>query len=533
MRIKNLKIILFFSFILSSLFLLPYSSNTVHAQNVETSDQIAKVEKSRPSTNPEVPNTLHNWTQTVMIETMSALTCQIAGVDPVSPNTPCLGIDQEGGKIGFLPQETVQSGGAIGFMGGMIAALYTPPLHTSDYFQSLASNFGIVKNAQAQTGTGFDSLNPLVDIWTAFRNIVYLFLVIIFIVIGLAIMLRVKIDPRTVMTIQNQIPKILIGILLVTFSFAIAGFLIDIMWLLIYLLFELISPAADINDFNPSRLTGKNPFTILGDDIFSIPKNAAVGIGSIIASMFGDFGSAKGHLYAAGTGATIGTVIGAILTAIIPPIGFIAIPIAAGAGAGLGTIGGGPILGVLSGILAFIAIMLTLLIALFRLWFTLLVAYVQILLAVVLAPFWIIGGIVPGSPISFSGWIKDIAANLLAFPTTLALFMFAKIFMDIFGTDSGDTKGKFIPPLIGNPADANQIGGLIGLGVILLAPNVVSMLQQALKSPKVGSSVTGAIGSAGGITSAPGKLGQAGLAFSGMRGLPGVGKLSSLFSKTS
>ncbi|TAL58631.1 MAG: hypothetical protein EPN85_11160, partial [Bacteroidetes bacterium] len=78
------------------------------------------------STNPDVPNNLHNWTQSVMIEVMSALTCQIAGVDPINPKQSCLGADQKTGKIGFLPSP--QSGGAIGFVGNMISVLYTPPL---------------------------------------------------------------------------------------------------------------------------------------------------------------------------------------------------------------------------------------------------------------------------------------------------------------------------------------------------------------------------------------------------------------------
>ena len=59
-----------------------------------------------PTTNvaENVPNNLHNWTQTVMIEVMSALTCQIAGVDPINPKQSCLVVDQKSGKIGFLPE---------------------------------------------------------------------------------------------------------------------------------------------------------------------------------------------------------------------------------------------------------------------------------------------------------------------------------------------------------------------------------------------------------------------------------------------
>jgi len=55
----------------------------------------------------------------------------------------------------------------------------------------------------------------------------------------------------------------------------------------------------------------------------------------------------------------------------------------------------------------------------FKLWFELLKAYIYILIDVVLAPFWIMGSLIPGSPMNVSGWLKDLAANLLAFPVTI------------------------------------------------------------------------------------------------------------------
>ena len=48
-------------------------------------------------------------------------------------------------------------------------------------------------------------------------------------------MLRIKIDPRTVMTIQNQIPRVIICIILITFSYAFAGAMIDVMWAVTYM----------------------------------------------------------------------------------------------------------------------------------------------------------------------------------------------------------------------------------------------------------------------------------------------------------
>ena len=438
------------AFVISCLFFLlslfSFAPTSHAASSIDTKDSIP------PTTNVDsnVPDTLHNWTQTVMIEVMSAVSCQLTGVDPINTKQGCLGIDQKNGKIGFLPSP--QTGGAIGFMGDMIAALYTPPIHTSDYFQNLASNFGITKKVYAQSvgGTGFNSIYSLIDIWTAFRNIVYLILVMIFAVIGLAIMLRLKIDPRTVMTIQNQIPKIIIGILAVTFSFAIAGFLIDIMWILIYVFYNTIStiPNVNIDNLNPDVMQNKNLFSAIGiKNIFGIVSNSSRAVGDII--------------YAGVTGA-------------MPTNFFLKALLSLS----------GVILRFIGGLIAYLIFAAALLTALFRLWIVLIKAYVQILLDIVLAPFWIIGGIIPGSQLNFSGWLRDMAANLLAFPVIIALFMLAKVFTDIFGQTSS-IGSNFVPPLIGYSGDTSLIAALIGLGIMLMTPNVVTMLKTALKTAKI------------------------------------------------
>jgi len=477
------------------LFTFYFLSSPLIAHAVSQTDPIkSNATVASSSTNPDVQNNLHNWTQSVMIEVMSSLTCQLAGVDPINPRQSCLGADQKTGKIGFLP--SAQKGGAIGFMGTMITVLYTPPLHTSDYFQSLAQNFGLNKKAYADTtgGTGFQSLSPLMNIWTAFRNIVYLILVIVFVVIGLAIMLRVKIDPRTVMTIQNQIPKIIIGILAVTFSFAIAGFLIDMMWMLIYLIYGVISgipgtagAAVGVQAFNPTAMQGKNILEIAdnirGGGILGITANTGNAMIGIISSTLGlgILSTSWMSVLIHAASVTIGFAVG-LFTKGFTLFGtdIVIDRIGAGAAAGIGA--EVALRWVVPYLIAYLIIFIALLTALFRLWFMLLMAYVQILLDIVLAPFWIIGGIIPGSPISLSGWLKDIGANLLAFPATIAMFMLGKVFIDAFGATQ--IQGQFVPPLIGNPGTTDAIGSLIGLGIILITPNIVNLLKQMLKAPK-------------------------------------------------
>ena len=541
--------LVFSLFLLSTFYLLP---SAAHANTITQVNNYPVA-----NTNPDVPNNLHNWTQNVMIEVMSALSCQLAGVDPTNPKQSCLGIDQKSGKIGFLPSP--QTGGAIGFMGNMIAVLYTPPLHTGDYFQNLAQNFGINKKAYAQNvgGTGFQGLTPLIGIWSAFRNIVYLLLVIVFIVIGLAIMLRIKIDPRTVMSIQNQIPKIIIGILVVTFSFAIAGFLIDLMWVFIYLIYGIFSgiPGVNLSSFNIINIQGESAMAAAGHisnaGIWGIASNATQGLGDVFKNLIGaercnnpisclnaTLNPFNFVLKTTGIGFNVFDLIydfiswtagSAVFWKIAhtpnpeggtPFISDIIGAFTLGAKT-VGALGAGAVVAsgtqymlreLLPLIIIYLIVFIALLIALFRLWFTLIMAYVHILIDVVLAPFWIIGGIVPGSPISLSGWIRDIVANLAAFPAVIGMFMLGKVFMDAFRKTPASGQ-NFVPPLIGNPGDPSLIGSLIGLGIILMTPNVVNMLKTALKAPKldtggIGASLRGGAGAPiGGLRTAAGMYG--------------------------
>ncbi|MBI2337825.1 hypothetical protein HYU95_01445, partial [Candidatus Daviesbacteria bacterium] len=157
------------------------------------------------------------------------------------------------------------------------------------------------------------------------------------------------------------------------------------------------------------------------------------------------------------------------------------------------------ILSFVAGFIAFLIITIALLWALIRLWFELIKAYIFILLDVVLAPFFIVLGLFPGSPISFGAWLRDILANLSAFPVTIAMFLMGRVFIEAFGS-SKDVATKFAPPLIGNPADTSAFGALIGLGIILMTPSVVEMMKAVFKAPKLDTSAIGqAIGAGTGI----------------------------------
>ncbi len=64
--------------------------------------------------------------------------------------------------------------------------------------------------------------------WASVRNLAYALLTIVLVVFGFMIMLRQNLEPRVVMTISNALPRIATALVLITFSFAISGLIIDV-----------------------------------------------------------------------------------------------------------------------------------------------------------------------------------------------------------------------------------------------------------------------------------------------------------------
>lgn len=497
-----------------------------------------------PQTNPDVPQNMHTWTQMVLLEVLSAATCQLGGIDPINPKHACLGVDQLTGKIGYTKPatETQTPGGMIGFTANFMTSLFTLPVHTSDYLSYLGQNFGVVKKTYAQS-SGIDSLSPLIPLWVVFRNIVYVGFVIVFVIVGLAIMLRLKIDPRTVMSVENQIPKIIIGLVLVTFSMAISGLLIDLMYTSTYLTFNTIATSGinpdAIKDLNPGALQGRFPLDAFGGvgGVFGISNTLAGASGDMIKKMLslspgGDvlpkrlspislnvdvnidgippfvhvtksdpiISPNPEFLNLGGRSATdwvvdIGSFAASLMLAqrIIPDgdiLGLLKLP----ASLVMWPFINSAIRDFLPFGIAFVIILIALLWALLRLAFELLKAYIFILLDIVLAPFWIVLGLFPGSPISFSAWLKDIIANLSVFPVTIGMFLLGTAFR-LAIKDS--TVPTFVPPMVGSSTNIEVLASLIGLGIILMTPQVLNMMKDAIKAPQL--KYTAAIGQAVGV----------------------------------
>ncbi len=450
---------------------------------------------------------LNVWSQNVVFEVMSAFSCQLAGVNFSHREQKCLGFDPKTRKLGFVDN----GGGVLGIVTGGIAMLYTTPASSGQYVSYLSQNFGITKPSYAQSqGIGFESLGPIVGIWAVFRDLSYLLFIFVFIIVGVAIMLRARIDPRTVMTIQNQIPKLIIGIIMVTLSFAIAGVLIDLMWASTYVVVRIMASADQKisiekteQQLNNHTLGFFDQAVSYGDQnegqgeggLFNLAQKGAGSIQETINSSFGQASPPNEEKPedTCNTNSpidilchTIGFGRDVVLNVGNAALKFVQLR--------WGELASDAVGGVLSGILgflvswliggiAFFIIIILLLWNLFKLWLTLLKSYISILIDIIFAPFWIIGGVIPGaSSLGFTGWLKDLLGNLAVFPATVGLFLLAKLFVDISDKARIENQGFFVPPLIGNFAGGiYTLGPLIALGFVLAAPHVAEGVKKSFK----------------------------------------------------
>lgn len=455
-----------------------------------------------PNTETNVPANLHTMAQSLLLESVDALSCGLTGVEFLNKDHNCLGFNPQTGKIGYATRQ----GGLLPIMGNMISMLYTPALHTSDYVAYLQHNFithrGVSYAATTNTGLGFQGLTPLLGVWEAFRNIMYLLFTIFFILIGLAIMLRIRLDPKTAVSIQSALPKMVIGLLLVTFSFAIVGFLIDLMYVLSYVVITVMH-TADPTGIDPQNILTNLNRTPLGfADIMYHGSNDNWGIFDIVGAIT----------------VAVQQVISQTVAELTKTNAFLAFLLGIwNFGCWIGnlnpfawhpeTINWADCAGGFVSTIAYIFIWLTLyfaiLSALFRLWWTMIRAYVLILVDTCLAPFYIGLGVLPGADFGFSTWIMGIIAHLALFPASIFMFLLAKIFIDkLVVTGVGGNGDFFMPPLLGNlfsPTADRQIsyiGFVAAFGVIQIMPTLLDQIRERLHvqvNKHVGSALTAGV----------------------------------------
>ena len=502
-----------------------------------------------PNVDNTVPRNNHAYTQAVMIDVLSAVVCQMTGIDPTNPTMSCLGVNPQTGQIGMIPSQDQmsqsangqpQAGGALGLASNLIGGTYVQSVSSVQYYHYLADNFGIVKPALAANppaaatdcsnnkfGYGFCGLTPIFSLWKSLRDASYGFLTLIFIALGVGVMLRFKVDPRTVMTLQNQIPRVIVAIILITFSYAIAGAMIDLMWTVTYAGISIISNAAPQSRIaldcsaaaNQPPTNGAQPAPVVVNGqtqpANTASSSAISSAGQLLINQPISFANkiflrdCNGNVSSGlvNIAARVSDSVRGLVTSIIDNL----------MGWNTSNLNCGVITGKIGDCfiqfglwitqLIVIAIIIgAMLIALFRLWFELIKTYITILIFVIMAPIWIIFGLIPGRPLGFEKWLRIMFANLAAYPLVAFILVFGRVMIDSVPANP-NPGAVFIPPLIGNPNVAS-FSVFIGFGAIMLAPTIPGMIKERMKakgSGNYGKTVAAGLGFAAGMATSPGK----------------------------
>jgi hypothetical protein len=310
----------------------------------------------------------------------------------------------------------------------------------------------------------------VLEVWRGFRNIAYFLATLGFILLSFAIMFRVRLSPQTVVTAQTAIGKLIIVFLAITFSYALAALMVDLIFVVSFLIIALFQGAGLINapipDVQRELFTG-NPLAILGT-LLTMAEPAGDFVHKFVDQIIestvvsGWFQNALQYIF----GGTFDAI-------------------------------------------AQLIISIAIVFSLFRLLIQLILAYIEILILTVLGPLMILMDILPGGR-GLSGWLKQLFANAMAFPTVTFMFLLGMVLVggdkleDRFGIPNAGVSlesGIQFPFL---PATGDALRGFIGIGIVLMTPQAVKMVKDALKAESFFAKYTPAIGAAIGAGTARG-----------------------------
>jgi len=287
------------------------------------------------------------------------------------------------------------------------------------------------KESKSVYASGYDDISNtgISEIWSFTRNIAYLGFVVIMIVVGFMIMFRNKLGGQTLVTLGNTLPRIVVSLVLVTFSFAIAGIIIDIAGVMMSVIKSLLGSGIPVHD---------------------------------IGALTWQAGGKAGSIF--GGGGIAGIVLG-----IVNPI--------------FGTIG---IISLIGGIIISGAAFM----GAIKLWLALVKSYMALLLNVIVAPFSIMFGSMPGNDASTINLFKSILRNALVFPIAFAIVNLP------FFLDNNGIVIEFPETLTGEQAS------VLKLGPIIMAIAKLIALYAAAQAPALAQAIVPATASKSGADAA-------------------------------
>lgn len=367
-----------------------------------------------------------------------------------------------------IPKPTLGNNGLLQDMSILIGSVSQPAISSADYFQYVAQNLTknkIVQPAYAQEqGIGFNALIAVLPVWRAFRNIVYMIFVLVFILYGFLIMFRVNLGKQAVATIQTVLPKIIIALILVTFSYAIGGLVIDFFYVVSGLGFSLLT--------NAGLATGSS--NVIDQEFAKI----AYGYHGLLSP----FIMLLGYIFT-------GNLFGRVLAFFIPT-----------ALASILSTGGVFLLATPLGWILPVLLIIVFLILFIRIFWMLLKSFVMINLSVMFSPIILLQEVLPGST-AFVDWLKGLVAEVSTFIVTSFMMFFGFYFLGpiVFVVKIAEvgpldvSKNFWAPFPLGGAGGSDSTGkfAILGLGILLMIPKIADIVHEKLKVPafKYGSDI--------------------------------------------
>lgn len=361
--------------------------------------------------------------------------------------------------------EALAQRGMIGGLGYLMGEVISnQPASFQYYAADIAKNSRFGAQPVYAQGIGFGALSPILGTWKAFRDVAYYLLTVMFIVTGFLILIRHKISGNMAVTVQNALPRLVLTLILITFSYAIAGLVVDLMFITIYFILNIFQAQIFASEtiFDAGPFFGQLTLRQLAFD-----TNIFVfGIRYIFS------GTAYGAADAVGE-----VVTNAVSN--IEGLGFLA--------------DGNPLASIFDWIITqifAIVFAIALFIALFRTFFQLIMSYVGFVLNTVLSPLLLLEMTIPGRD-PWRGWVRNLIGGLLPFVVCIFMILMSlaltgkntKAGIGYANPDNPNNPGNpgesglRLPLIFGSNIKSNAFLGILAMGFMLLLPESIKMAQ--------------------------------------------------------
>lgn len=491
-----------------------------------------------------------------------AISCILMGQSPIAPCLEYKFIKDSQGMVKSVPvlSSVNTSGGLLGMSGSALALVYdNKPLDQMSFFTYLGRNLGIVKEAHAQVpGSGNQVLSPIFALWSVSRNFAYLVMIVIFILVGLMVMFRQKLNPQTVVSVQMALPGLVIGLVLITFSYFLSALITDMAYIGTDLVGYYFDQAVQVNGGIAATqpltesLSAQNPLTVGGYAtnilshesiryIVGVFFNNIPGTPNLFGGWGGIFGGPANptnsviitpagvvRLFSGGLTymlynsflSPVADLSAGTFTIINGVLGFAKgkAPFSAGASQFISNIIGGTGTTIAGSFgawayafpeywLSFWAVILAVLIMLYtiiKLLLRLINCYLMIIFLTIASPFVFLTSSIPGRQDIAVAWMRNMLCNVLAFPAVIGVFYFAAF---LVGSNAPIPGFGVANPLNLTSASGNLpfLGGLnleflrriVAFVAILATPSIPDIICRTVGKPgQSGGILAGAVGGA-------------------------------------